>query len=309
MTEQRTIAFSKMSGLGNDFIIIDARENALALTPAQVRQLATRDNEITKGCDQLLVLHPPKSGGNIFMQIFNADGGEVEACGNGTRAVAQWLAKKGEGEKYVSSILIHIETLGGLLRCQFIEEYKGETKYYAKIIMPPPKFGWRDIPLSEEIADTSKVQLHEDLPPAFLVNVGNPHAVFFVEDEQNVDDMAQKYGEELVHHSLFKQGANINFAHVREKASSDRVLLDAATWERGAGLTQACSTGACAVVIATKHRDLVDINALTSVSVFPPFARQNNEGGDYIIVSYDYEREKLLQFGPIDFKFNGMVTL
>ena len=308
MTEQRTIAFSKMSGLGNDFIIIDARKNALALTPEQVRQLATRDNQITKGCDQVLVLHPPKSGGDIFMQIFNADGGQVEACGNGTRAVAQWLAKKGEGEEYGSDILIHIETLGGLLRCQFIEEYTEETKYYAKIIMPPPKFGWRDIPLNKEINDTAQVQLHEDLPPAFLVNVGNPHAVFFVADSDNVDDMAQKYGEELVHHSLFKQGANINFAHIRKDRARE---IDIATWERGAGLTQACGTGACAVVIATKHRSLVDINALTSVSVFPPFARQNNDGGDYIIVSYDYEPENgtLLQHGPATLEFDGEITL
>ena len=308
MAEQRTIAFSKMSGLGNDFIIIDARENALALTPAQVRQLATRDNQITKGCDQLLVLHPPKSGGDIFMQIFNADGGQVEACGNGTRAVAQWLAKKGEGEEYESDILIHIETLGGLLRCQFIEEYKGETKYYAKIIMPPPKFGWRDIPLSGAIEDTAQVHLHKDLPLAFLVNVGNPHAVFFVADGEKVDDMAQKYGEELVHHSLFKQGANINFAHIRKDRARE---IDIATWERGAGLTQACGTGACAVVIATKHRSLVDINALTSVSVFPPFARQNNDGKEYIIVSYDYEPENgtLLQHGPATLEFDGEITL
>ena len=295
MTEQRTIAFSKMSGLGNDFIIIDARENALALTPAQVRQLATRDNEITKGCDQVLVLHPPKSGGDIFMQIFNADGGEVEACGNGTRAVTQWLAAKGGIGQTT------IETLGGILRCEVV----GSS---ATVAMPAPKFGWRDIPLSEEIADTSKVKLHEDLPPAFLVNVGNPHAVFFVEGEQNVDAMAAQYGEELVHHSLFAQGANINFASTIENVGDE---IDIATWERGAGLTQACGTGACAATIAAYHRGLLD-NALPPVLVYPPFSRNGGSSifnDDSIEIDYDLKNGELLKTAPITFKSDGEITL
>ena len=103
-----TIAFSKMNGLGNDFVIIDARDRDLALSPDNVRDLAARDHDRTKGCDQLLVIHPPKNGGDIFMQIFNADGSEVEACGNGTRAVAAYMAQRGH-----SACLI--DTLGGAL--------------------------------------------------------------------------------------------------------------------------------------------------------------------------------------------------
>ena len=284
-----------MSGLGNDFIIIDARENALALTPAQVRRLATHSR--TQGCDQLLVLHPPKSGGDIFMQIFNADGGEVEACGNGARAVAAWFAKNGNGEASIT-----METLGGQLTCQFFDEH-------ANVIMPTPKFGWRDIPLNKAINDTAQVQLHEDLPPAFLVNVGNPHAVFFM-DTQNVetiDTMAKKYGEELVHHSLFKQGANINFAHIRKDRARE---IDIATWERGAGLTQACGTGACAATIATIHLNLGAQKGIADV--YTPFARQNSVPALYqsfICVEYEPESGKLSQHGPATLEFDGMVTL
>ena len=301
MTEQRTIAFSKMSGLGNDFIIIDARENALALTPAQVRQLATRDNQITKGCDQLLVLHPPKSGGDIFMQIFNADGGQVEACGNGARAVVKWLAANSNGEA-----LIEMETLGGGMSCQFFDEY-------ADVVMPRPTFGWRDIPLSEEIADTSKVKLHEGLPPAFLVNVGNPHAVFFIEDGKNVDHLAREFGKQLMRNPLFAREANISFFRIQGEPPVDEILLDIATWERGAGLTQACGTGACAVAIAAAHhRGWIDISAATPTYVFPPFARRNNPHRDdeaFITVHYDPENGTLSQIGPATLEFNGEITL
>ena len=299
MAEQRTIAFSKMSGLGNDFIIIDARENALALTPAQVRQLATRDNQITKGCDQLLVLHPPKSGGNIFMQIFNADGGEVEACGNGTRAITQWLVERGKPPPFI------IETLGGVLQGQITTSFTDHD--FAGVSMPPPKFGWRDIPLSKEIDDTQQVKFDGLLESGFLVNVGNPHAVFFVDTQsvEMIDAMAAQYGEHLAHHPLFAQGANINFAFVENNSLQDIFLT---TWERGAGLTQACGTGACAAAIAAYHRGL--IKEVTPTYVFPPFAQQNTSDIlNYITVSYDSEHRTLSQYGPATFEFNGMVTL
>ncbi|MGI9440433.1 MAG: diaminopimelate epimerase [Parvibaculales bacterium] len=303
MTEQRTIAFSKMSGLGNDFIIIDARENKLEppLTPVQVWQLAARDNEITKGCDQVLVLHPPKSGGDIFMQIFNADGGEVEACGNGARAITQWLVERGDLQK------VTIETLGGILNCHLIKNFDAQDPHYMAVAMPPPKFGWRDIPLNKEIEDTTQVQLHEDLPPAFLVNVGNPHAVFFVADSDNVDDMTAQYGETLVHHSLFAQGANINFAFVE---NNNIQSISLATWERGAGLTQACGTGACAVAIAATHLNLRTLKGVTNV--YPPFARQDRALPiflSFISVHYNPAHKTLFQYGPAALEFDGEITL
>ena len=302
MAEQRTIAFSKMSGLGNDFIIIDARENALALTPEQVRQLATRDNEITKGYDQLLVLHPPKSGGDIFMQIFNADGGEVEACGNGARAVVHWLMEKEEND-----ILPTIETTGGILHCWLRGGSTRNTRR-AAIKMPPPKFGWRDIPLSEEVENTHEVKFDGLTYWGFLVNVGNPHAVFFVADSENVDDMARIHGAYLVQHPLFAQGANISFACIRKDRARE---IDIATWERGAGLTQSCGTGACAVAIAAIHLNLLPRKG-TTVDTYPPFGRQNRLAPsfrDCIRIDYEPENGTLLQYGPATLEFDGEITL
>ena len=319
MAEQRTIAFSKMSGLGNDFIIIDARENALALAPEQVRQLATRDNDITKGCDQLLVLDTPESGGDIFMQIFNANGDEAEACGNGARAVAAWLAKNGIKEP-------DIETKGGILHAQ-------AASSGARVTMPSPKFDWRDIPLSGAIEDTAQVQLHEDLPLAFLVNVGNPHAVFFVGDGQDIDALAQKYGAELEYgkvlgqDSNLEQGANISFASIH-RAYANSITTSIATWERGTGLTQACGTGACATIVAARRRNLIPlIEKPNTISVWPPSARKHLGNppnsikafwlrfirlfwlSDSIEVFYDEDNGELQQSGTVKFEFDGEITL
>ena len=167
MSEKSKYPAVKMNGIGNDFVVLDGRQNALAFTPEEIRALADRENETTGGCDQLLIIRPPKKDGDVFMQIFNADGGEVGACGNGARAVAGYL------HKYDNLQNATIETLGGVLQT----ERNGSDDFAVK--MPPPKFGWRDIPLAKDIGDTSQVTLHPDLPPAFLVNVGNPHAVIF----------------------------------------------------------------------------------------------------------------------------------
>ena len=159
-----------MNGLGNDFIIFDVMDDN-TLLPDDIsknmwRNIADRDNPATKGCDQILILRPPLSKGDCFMDILNADGSQAESCGNGTRAVAAYIAKhKGQTNPV-------IETLGGSLSCAVMPENRVE------VTMPAPKFAWTDIPLAEEVK-TNGVKLHDDLPPAFLVNVGNPHAVFF----------------------------------------------------------------------------------------------------------------------------------
>ena len=237
MSEKSKYPAVKMNGIGNDFVVLDGRQNALAFTPEEIRTLADRENETTGGCDQLLIIRPPKKDGDVFMQIFNADGGEVGACGNGARAVAGYL------HKYDNLQNATIETLGGVLRT----ERNGSDDFAVK--MPPPKFGWRDIPLAKDIGDTSQVTLHPDLPPAFLVNVGNPHAVIFFENK-NLDTLkakAKKYGRDLEHHEKFPQRANINFSYA-EQIQLTGIMLQ--TWERGVGLTKACGTGACATAIA-----------------------------------------------------------
>ena len=256
MSQTRSIAFTKMNGLGNDFVVIDARRENARLGAAEVRALAARDNTHTKGCDQLLILHPPRNTGDVFMQIFNADGSEVEACGNGARAVAAYLARSGTSEPI-------IETLGGTLHARTTTQ--SETKIFPAIIMPMPRRNWQDIPLAEEVPDTSQVSLHRDLPPVFMVNVGNPHAVIFV--ESGTAGLAAQYGFELERNRLLQHGANINFA-----ACTGDNIIELDTWERGAGLTQACGTGACATAVAAFHLGKID-NHNNEFRIQPPCSR------------------------------------
>ena len=153
-----------MNGLGNDFIIFDVMDNDTSL-PDDIaqnvwRNIADRDNPATKGCDQILILRPANEQGDCFMDIRNADGSRAETCGNGTRAVAAYIAKhKGQNNPV-------IETLGGSLSCAVMPENRVE------VTMPAPKFAWADIPVAREVK-TNGIKLHDELPPAFLVNVGN----------------------------------------------------------------------------------------------------------------------------------------
>ncbi|CAI8236016.1 MAG: Diaminopimelate epimerase [Alphaproteobacteria bacterium] len=274
MSETRSIAFSKMNGLGNDFVIIDARDNGLSLSGDDVRALAARNNAQTKGCDQLLVLQPPRGAGDVFMQIFNADGGEVEACGNGTRAVAAYLARSGLAT-------MEIDTLGGTLACAAT---LADANARAQVAMPLPQIG-------------APINLHKDLPAALPVNIGNPHAVIFV--ETGTAGLAAQYGFQLERHKAFPDNANINFASLQ----GDNILrLD--TWERGVGLTKACGTGACASAVAAVTQELC---AAGDVTVRPPFNQDDNDT-DVLIIDYRPESHVLMH-GPVAFEFDGEATL
>ena len=308
MSQTRSIAFTKMNGLGNDFVVIDAHRENASLGAPEVRALAARDHAVTNGCDQLLILHPPRNTGDVFMQIFNADGSEVEACGNGARAVAAFLSTHGATDPA-------IETLGGTLQAHTptlnAEDEVGKEIQFPKINMPAPRFGWQDIPLAEEMPDTSQVELHRDLPPAFMVNVGNPHAVIFV--ESGTAGLANQYGFELEKKRLLPQGANINFA-----ACTGNNIIELDTWERGAGLTQACGTGACATAVAAFHLGKIE-NHNNEFRVEPPCARdlkikndparagffQNN----LLEILVDYDGKSLTQQGPVAFEFDGEAVL
>ena len=274
MSDTHTIAFTKMNGLGNDFVIIDARDKGLSLSSDDVRRLADRENVTTKGCDQLLVIHPPKSDGDVFMQIFNADGSEVEACGNGTRAVAAFLA---QGE----AASINIDSLGGLLACQ---TSTSETAMQVRVAMKLPEIG-------------SAVSLHKNLPDALPVIVGNPHAVIFV--ETGTAGLAAQYGFQLERNRHFPERANISFASI----AGDNILrLD--TWERGVGLTKACGTGACATAVAAVTQGLCTQG---EVHLRPPF-NQDDNAHDVLVI--DYRRDThLFMSGPVHFEFDAEVTL
>ncbi len=220
--------FHKMHGLGNDFVILDTREGAVEMDAARARAIADRRTGV--GCDQIILLEPSDVA-DVRMRIWNADGGEVEACGNASRCVA--LLEGGETS---------IETKGGIIRAAA----NGES---ATIDTGEPRFGWEEIPLAYAM-DTSAMPVGWDgLQNPFAVNVGNPHIVFFVEDPGAID-LAQ-LGPEIERDPLFPERVNVNVAAIDGEAIRVRV------WERGAGLTLACGTGACATAVAAIRRRLV----------------------------------------------------
>ncbi|MGB3165813.1 MAG: diaminopimelate epimerase [Alteraurantiacibacter sp.] len=225
------VPFVKMHGLGNDFIVLDARETALpALAATTVRALADRREGI--GCDQLIVLEPDESS-DCRMRIFNQDGGEVEACGNASRAVGLLLGEPAQ-----------IATAGGVI------EVRPDDNGIA-VDMGHPRFDWDAIPLSYAMDTLAMPVGWDDLEQPVAVNVGNPHVVFFVEDNDAV--LLDSLGPVIEQDELFPERINVNVATV-EDAQTIRLRV----WERGAGLTRACGTGACATAVAAMRRGLVE---------------------------------------------------
>lgn len=224
------VPFVKMHGLGNDFVVFDARERALpALTPEAVRRLADRHTGI--GCDQLIVIEPAAGEADAGMRIFNSDGGEVGACGNASRCVAQLIGKA------------RVETGGGVIEV----EPSGDG---ATVDMGRPHFEWDAIPLAYPMDTLDMPVGWDSLERPAAVNVGNPHVAFFVSDIEA--HPLSVLGPRIETDPLFPEGINVNVAQV---LASDRIRLK--VWERGAGLTRACGTGACATAIAAMRRGLV----------------------------------------------------
>ena len=190
--------FRKMNGLGNDFVVVDSRAGAVAFSDAEIARIADRVDGI--GCDQFMVLRPPAADGDVFMEIRNADGGEVEACGNGTRCVAALLFdERGRDEASV-------ETVAGTLRAA--RGLAGAVR----VDMGPARFAWDEIPLAGP-ADTLRLDLAcGPLAAPAATNVGNPHVTFFVEDAEAVD--LERWGPEVEHHALFPERANVGVAEV-----------------------------------------------------------------------------------------------
>lgn len=222
------IPFRKMHGLGNDFVVIDGRDAPVAMSSARAAALADRHTGI--GCDQLIVLEP-STVADVRMRIFNPDGGEVGACGNASRAVGLLLG----GTRA-------IETQGGL-----IHSTAGANGI--AVDMGVPRFGWEDIPLSYAMDTLSMPVGWEELENPTGVNVGNPHAIFFVPDCDAVD--LARLGPQIENDPLFPERVNVNVASI---VGPDHIRLR--VWERGAGLTRACGTGACATAVAAMRRKL-----------------------------------------------------
>jgi diaminopimelate epimerase len=237
----RGIPFIKMHGLGNDFVVLDGRDGKIALDDKAARAIADRHTGV--GCDQLIILEPPRTrGADLFMRIHNADGGEVEACGNAARCIAD-LVMRDKGKD--STV---IETAAGLL-----EAHAAGARRVA-VDMGAPRTGWREIPLARE-CDTLHVTLAlGPLADPVCTSMGNPHATFFVANAEAIDLAA--LGPKLEHDPLFPERANIGVAQV---VSPQRLRLR--VWERGAGITPACGTGACAALVAAHRRGLAERKA------------------------------------------------
>ncbi len=242
----RPSRYARMNGIGNAILIVDRRGQP-PLDAAAARRLHGRDG---LAFDQLMALGPPRRAGSAaFVDIFNADGSRAGACGNGTRCVAWYLMEEAGGTA------VRFETDGGLLACR----RDGPWAFTAD--MGPPRLGWHDIPLRDAVEDTRAFALEphaawmDALGPCAGVSMGNPHAVFFLSPEAELPDLAH-LGPALEHHPMFPDRANVSFARAM---AQDHVVLD--VWERGAGLTRACGSAACASVVAGVRLGLVSRTA------------------------------------------------
>jgi diaminopimelate epimerase len=212
--------FHKMHGLGNDFVVLDGRKEPVAMTPALAKALADRHTGI--GCDQLILLEGSASA-DVKMRIWNHDGGEVQSCGNASRCVVALTGAK------------TLETAGGIVE-------GGTFGAEVEVTLPPPRFAWNEVPLNYPM-DTAKLPLAwGPLEHPMALSVGNPHLVFFVPDEKAVDLI--NIGPSIEHDPAFPERINVNLASIRDGE------IHLHTWERGAGMTLACGTGACATAVA-----------------------------------------------------------
>jgi len=278
MSTNARIPFVKMNGLGNAIIVADMRGRADAMTPQAAIALARPD---AMPFDQIMEVRDAKGGGRDFdIRILNADGSLAEACGNGTRCVVAWLNAQ-DGRSAYSFL-----TDGGIVAT------KRHPDGMVTVDMGVPRFGWRDIPLAEEFADTTGIELQIgpiDAPVLHtpsVANIGNPHAVFWVDRDVWSYEL-DRFGPLLENHPIFPERANITIARV---LSRDRIEMR--TWERGAGLTLACGSAACATLACAVRKDLTGRRAMLTLP-----------GGNLVVEWADDGH--LMMTGPAAFEFSG----
>lgn len=268
--------FRKMHGLGNDFVIIDSREESVTLSPEQIAHICDRNRGV--GCDLLTVLETSETA-DIKAVFYNADSSESGACGNASRCVADILMK----ERGIDTCTI--ETGGGIL-----EASRAENDMVT-VNMGTPKLEWEQIPLSEE-RDTLMLFLEENSKnPAVAVNMGNPHCVIFVEDAEQA--LVDRIGPTVENHALFPERTNVEFVELLE---DDR--LRQRTWERGVGETLACGSGACAVAVAAIRRELVDKHEVEVVL-----------NGGSLFIEWRESDGHVLMTGPVAYVFEGCAEI
>jgi len=222
----------KMDGLGNDFIIFDKRKKSISLTKDQIIKISDRGNI---GCDQVIFIDNDKSS-NAYLTFYNSDGGEIAACGNGSRCAAYLLMKENNNKK------ISLRTKVGILQAEL------DDKNLVRINMGQPNFKWEKIPLSKEMDNKNlKIKINstdgKEIEGGFSLSVGNPHIIFFVEDFNKFN--LKEIGPKIENHNYFPEKCNVTLASIKNKKH-----VKVKVWERGAGLTKACGTAACATAVS-----------------------------------------------------------
>lgn len=272
--------FVKMNGIGNDIVVLDLRSDSAPVTEADARAIARKE---AVPFDQLMALYPPRvAGTDAYVRIYNSDGSEAQACGNGMRCVVSREVKKTGKHDFV------YETRAGLIPAHF------ENEDTITVDMGKPRFDWREIPLAEEFRDTRMIELQIgpiDAPVLHspsAVSMGNPHAVFWVDDPYAYD--LEKFGPMLENHPIFPERANISLAVVKEK---DHLVMR--TWERGAGLTKACGSAACAVAVSAARTKRTDRKTHLSLP-----------GGE-LDIEWRESDDHVLMTGPSEFEFEGVL--
>ncbi|MEM6415108.1 MAG: diaminopimelate epimerase [Pseudomonadota bacterium] len=281
--------YRKMNGLGNDFIIVDLRNEKAPPDSNEIRQLSDRKDGI--GCDQFIALRESKMSSNVhkrvLMDIWNADGEKAGACGNASRCVAEILMDELETDE------ISFDTPSGPIIGRRITQ--GARAGDITVDMGKPRFQWDEIPLAEPIEDTRFVDVKLgpiDAPVLWgpsALSMGNPHCVFFVDDIEA--QAIERFGPLVEHHPLFPEGVNVGVAEVR-----DQQTIRLRVWERGVGLTKACGTGACASLVAANRRRLTGRAAEIIL-----------DGGS-LWIEWD-ERDHVQMSGPTALEFDGIIEL
>lgn len=273
-------AFAKMNGIGNEIVVVDLRDEPKAVVTAEdARAVASPDGA---PFDQMMVLHPPRLPGTLaYVRIYNTDGSEAQACGNGMRCVVRRMFDATGADKQA------YETKAGLINCT-----RNADGTYT-IDMGKPRFGWQEIPLAEEFRDTRAIELQIgpiDAPVLHspsVVSMGNPHAVFWVDNDVNSYDL-ERFGPLLENHPIFPERANITIARIVER---DHIIIR--TWERGAGLTRACGSATCATAVAGARLRRTDRKV-----------RVTSPGGD-LMLEWRESDDHVLMTGTADFEYEG----
>ncbi|HVV63467.1 MAG TPA: diaminopimelate epimerase [Pseudolabrys sp.] len=271
-------AFVKMNGVGNEIVVVDMRHEGGPIKAEEARAAAKPEGA---PYDQLMALYPPRTPGtDAFVRIYNNDGSEAGACGNGMRCIADIVAKQ-SGKNALT-----FETTAGVLNC-----WKNANGEFT-VDMGVPRFKWNEIPLAEEFRDTRAIELQIGpidkpvLHSPSVVSMGNPHAIFWV-DDVNAYDLT-KFGPLLENHPIFPERANITLAHI---VSREHIVVR--TWERGAGLTKACGSAACATAVAAARLKRTERKVRVTVP-----------GGE-LVIEWRASDDHVLMTGPVEFEYEG----